>query len=209
MNYIILGIIALVAVLAFQFINNSKSDSTDKKYTSKFNVEKKLTDSDKQIVVENVDFNQIKNAVQDFTKNYDNPQQSHLKPISRLHKTDNNKTVITFPYDIDFEIFCYYINYLKYPMGLNYNANVRGWTTTKPNDNWLNKDFENVKTMLFIDPNDSEYDNVMLITESGKTYKIGFAIGEGLQNQNGTILKYNSSIFRNSELEKFESEEIK
>lgn len=209
MNYIIIGIIAIVAILAFQYMNKSKTESKNQNYTSKFNVEKKLTENDKQILVKNVDYNQIKKAVQDFTKNYGNPHQSHLKPISRLHKADNNRIVITFPYDIDFEIFCYYVNYLKYPFDLKYKANVTGWTSTKSTYNWLNTEFENEKTMLFIDPNDREYDNVMLITEKSKTYKIGFAIGEGLQNHNNTILKYRPTDFKNSELEKLESEEIK
>ena len=150
MNYIIIGIIAVVAFLAFLFMNKSKVESTNQNYSSKFNVEKKLTVNDKQILVENVEYNLIKKAVHDFTKNYDNSQQSHLKPISRLHKTDNKRIVITFPYDIDFEIFCYYVNYLKYPMNLNYKANVTGWTSTKATDNWLNKEFENKKVILFI-----------------------------------------------------------
>ncbi|PSG90909.1 hypothetical protein [Aurantibacter aestuarii] len=209
MNYIIIGIVAVVAFLAYQFFNNKSDKSTSEDYSSKFNIEKELKQNDKRILVENVDYNLIRRAVQDFTKNYDNPQQSHLKPISELHKSDNNQVVITFPYDIDFEIFCYYVNYLKYPMDLNYKANVTGWTSTKSTDHWLNKDFENQKSMLFIDPNDREYDNVMLTTEDGRTYKIGFAIGEGLQNQNETILKYKPFEYKKSDLEKFESEEIK
>lgn len=209
MNYIIIGIIAVIAIIAFQFFNKNTDKSTNETYSSKFNIEKQFTENDKRILVENVDYNLIKKAVQDFTKNYDNPQQSHLNPISRLHKATNNQVVITFPYDIDFEIFCYYVNYLKYPMDLNYKADVTGWTSTKSKDNWLNKDFENKKVMLFIDPNDKEYDNVMLVSENGRTYKIGFAIGEGLQNQNGTILKYIPTKLESSELEKFESEEIK
>jgi len=209
MNYIIIGIVAVIAFFAFQFFSKNNDKSTNQNYSSKFNVEKQITENNKRILVENVDYNMIKKAVQDFTKNYDNPQQSRLKPISRLHKVDNNRIVITFPYDIEFEIFCYYVNYLKYPMDLNYKANVTGWTSTKSTDNWLNNEFEKEKAMLFIDPNDDEYDNVMLTTEKGRTYKIGFAIGEGLQNHNGTILKYKPSEFSNSELEKLEFEEIK
>jgi len=209
MNYIIIGSLAVIAFFAFQFFNKNSDKSTNENYSSKFNIKKLITENDKQILVENVDYNLIKKAIQDFTKNYDNPQQSHLKPISKLYKIESKRIVITFPYDIDFNIFCYYVNYLKYPMDLNYKANVTGWTSTKATDNWLNKEFENQKAMLFIDPNDSEYDNVMLTTEKGRTYKIGFAIGEGLQNQNGTILKYQPTAFSNSELEKLETEEIK
>ena len=209
MNYIIIGIFALGAFLAFQFFNKSKSESTSQSYTSKFKVEKKLTENDKLILVENVDFGLIKKAVQDFAKYYDNPEQSHLKPISKLHEVDKNRIVITFPYDIDFEILCYYVNYLKYPRDLNYDANVIGWTTTKSTDNWLNREFENQKGMLFLDPKDTEYDNVMMTTEKGKTFKIGFAIGEGLQNHNGTILTYRNPEFEQSDLEKFDSEEVK
>jgi hypothetical protein len=209
MNYIIIGIVAIVAILSFQFMNKSKTESTNQNNSSEFKIENTVTENDKQILIENVDFNLIKKAVQDFTKSYDNPQQSKLKPISKLHKIDKYRVLITFPYDIDFEIFCYYVNYLKYPIDLNYKANVTGWTKTRSTDHWLNKNFENVNAMLFIDPNDKEFDNVMLTTEKGQTYKIGFAMGEGLQNQNGTILKYNPSEFKKLDLEKLESEEIK
>jgi len=208
MNYIIIGIIVVGAFLAFQFFNKGKSESTNQSYTSKFKVEKKLSENDKLILVENVDFSLIKKAVQDFTKYYDNPEQINLKPISKLHKVDKNRIAITFPYDIEFEIFCYYVNYLKYPRDIKYNPNVTAWTTTKSTDNWLNKKFENNKVMLFLDPNDTEYDNVMMTTEKGKTFKIGFAIGEGLQNHNRTIIKYRNPEFKSSDLEKLEIEEI-
>ena len=209
MNYIIIGIVAVIAFFAFQFFKKNNDKSINENYSSKFNVEKETKENDKLILTENVDYNLIKKAVRDFTKNYDNPQQSRLKPISKLHKADNNRVIITFPYDIEFEIFCYYVNYLKYPMDLNYKANVTGWSSTKSTDNWLNKEFEDQKAMLFLDPNDNEYDNVMLTNEKGRTYKIGFAIGEGLQNYNGTILKYQPNEFNKSELEKLETEEIK
>jgi hypothetical protein len=209
MNYIIIGIIAIVGFLAYQAINKNKAESINKNYSSNFNIEKKITKNDKQILIENVEYNLVKKAVQDFTKNYDNSSQSYLKPISKLHKIENNRVLITFPYDIDFEIFCYYVNYLKYPMNLNYKADVKAWTSTKGTENWLNKEFENKKVMLFLDPNDDEFDNVMLINEKGRTYKIGFAVGFGLQNHNETIFKYKSSDFNNSELENYESEEIK
>lgn len=209
MNYIIIGIIAVVVYFAFQYFNKNSEKLTNENYSSKYNVVKQITENDKQILVENVDYNLIKKAVQDFTKSYDNPQQINLKPTSRLHKIDDNQVIITFPYDVEFNIFCYYVNYLKYPIDLNYKANITGWTSTKATYNWLNKEFENQKAMIFINPNDNEYDNIMLTTEKGRTYKIGFAIGEGLQNHNGTILKYKPTAFSNSELEKSKMEEIK
>jgi hypothetical protein len=100
MNYIIIGIVAVIAFFAFQFFNKNNNKSTKENYSSKFNIEKEIKENDKLILIENVDYNLIKKAVQDFTKNYDNPQQSRLKPISKLHKADNNRIIITFPYNI-------------------------------------------------------------------------------------------------------------
>ena len=206
MNYIIIGIVAVIVFFAYEFFSKNDNKSTKQNYSSKLNLKKQITVNDKQILVENVEYNLIKKAIQDFTNNYDNPQ---LKPISKLHKIDNNRIIITFPYDIDFEIFCYFINYLKYPRDLNYKASIIGWTTTNTTDNWLNKKFDTTKTMLFIDPNDNEYDNVMLTNEVGRTYKIGFAISKGLQKHDRTVISYRKSDFSNSNLEKLQTEEIK
>jgi hypothetical protein len=37
---------------------------------------------------------------------------------------------ILFPYDIDFEIFCYFVNYLKYPENIqliDYSLDITAW----------------------------------------------------------------------------------
>ena len=153
-------------------------------------VKRSQKNNDKIVVIENAPYSLVKQVLTDFTANYDNPQQQHLKPFSKLHKVTDNKTVVTFPYDIDFEIFCYLVNYLKYPFEIQYSPKIKAWTTTKSSYNWLNSKLEDKKVMLFIDPNDKEYDNVMLTTEDNVQFKIGFAVGEGLQQQNRVIYQY-------------------
>lgn len=205
MDYIIILIICVVAYIAFQLIKRNNDDSASRSYESK---QKELISNSNLILIENVSYESIKKAVQDFTKMYSNRDRAQLSPMSRLHKVENKQTVITFPYDIDFELFCYMINYLKYPSNIKYDAKVIGWALTNKSDKWLNGKFENEEVMIYIDPDDNEYDNVILTTMNNRTYKIGFALGEGLQVLNSTIIDYQSSDFKQSELEKLESELI-
>src|SRR5690606_39859468 len=37
----------------------------------------------------------------------------------RLYKLNESQFAITFPYDIKFEIYCYFVNYVHYPMGFD------------------------------------------------------------------------------------------
>jgi hypothetical protein len=173
------------------------------------NIIKDSVVNNKIILVDNVEYNLIKQAVQDFTDMYDNPEQFELKPISKLYKPQEDQTLIIFPYNIDFEIFCYLINYIKYPIDLKYKANVLAWTTTKPDDPKIISEVSNRNVMLYIDPNDIEYDNVMLIAENEQTYKIRFAVGKGFEKYSETILKYKSFDLSTFELNKLESQEIK
>ncbi len=208
MTYLIIGGVLLVGYLIYSFTSKPTNKSQEP-YVPQYNVERTLQENDKLIIVGNANLETLKQVISDFTRNYDNPQQVNLKPVSKIHKIDDSKFAITFPYDIDFEILCYYVNYLKYPIDITYTPTVLAWTSTSANYNWLNNSFDNNKVIMFIDPNDNEYDNVMVTTEDGKPFKIGFAVGYGLQGEPKIIQPYEKPPLNTSELANYESVEIK
>ncbi len=208
MTYLIIGGVLLVGYLIYSF--NSKPENKQQgPYVPKYNIERTLKENDKLIIVGNAKLETLKQVITDFTRNYDNPEQADLKPASKIYQIDDSKFAITFPYDIDFEILCYYVNYLKYPMEINYQPTVLAWTSTSSSYQWLNDTFDNNKVIMFIDPNDNEYDNVMITTEDGKGFKVGFASGYGLQPESNIVQNYVQPPLGISELTKYESVEIK
>lgn len=195
MDYMFIGflitfigfIVVAVFVLNVIIKQNKPAQNFKKEYESTYDIERLTVANDKVICVDNADYSLLKQAIIDFTKDYNKPKQSHLKPVSKIWKITDSKAIITFPYDIDFEIFCYYVNYIKYPIGIEYSPAIQAWTTTKAEDNWLNRDFENKRIMMFFDPNVEAYDYVMLTTEDDIPYKITFDIENGLNREKEVI----------------------
>ena len=70
--------------------------------------------NDKLVIVNSVKLDFLKQAIEQFCNSYN--QESYIA-LPRLFVL-NDLYIVTFPYDIDFERFCYFINYLKYPMDI-------------------------------------------------------------------------------------------
>jgi len=208
MTLVIIGGVLFFGYLTYSFISKP-TEKQKEPYVSKYNIKRTLTDNDKLITIWNADFRDVQQVVSDFTRNYDNPQQASLKPFSKIYKLDESQVVITFPYDIDFEIFCYYVNYLKYPIDIDYDPTILAWSSTSSKYQWLDESFDRNKVIVFIDPNDNEYDNVMITTKKGKAYKVGFAVGYGLQEESDVIQSYEQPPLNFSELNRYESVEIR
>ncbi len=98
-----------------------------------------------------------------------------FRVLPRLFILGEKEFAITFPFDIDFEMLCYFINYVHYPMDFERSVNITGWTTTKTDDFRIGERLANKKVMLFVPLDDTEYDNVYMTTAENTGYKIGFA----------------------------------
>jgi len=143
--------------------------------------------NDKIIMVTNVNSDDIKKALTGFCNVYN---KGNGAALPRLWQISSNAFAITFPYDIDFATYCFAVNFLKYPMDIKWNAEVRAWATTKPGDDWVADKTLNKKVMLYLAKNDKEYDNVFLTTEDGIGYKLGFASGHEKQLLNSPLEAY-------------------
>ena len=135
-------------------------------------------DNDRMIIVNNVSLVDLQTVLKQLCNSYNNES---YKVLPLLRQYTDSTYVITFPYDIDFETFCYVVNYLYYPIGVNYHPQITAWTTTKQSDSWMKDNLVNKKVMIFIPYEDKEYDNVYLTTSDNIGYKMGFAIGHESQ----------------------------
>ncbi len=131
--------------------------------------------NDKLVLVKGMGYDELKKEMAGFCRMYN---KRNYDAVPRLIPLSENEFVCTFPFDIEFETFCYFINYLHNPAGHNPMAKVVGWTTTRAGDPWITAMSENKNVMLFISPDDTEHDNVFLTTSDNIGYKLRFALGE-------------------------------
>lgn len=181
-QYLIIVIIAIVTIVIFissTRLKNQKSQpdtNTSRPQENLFPTN--IVENDKLVIVEDINENDIKKILQEFCNLYN---EKTFLALPRLTKLSDSKYAITFPYDINFEIYCFFINYMNYPMGFNRHFKAIGWTTTKPTDTWITEKSVNKNVMLFVSNFDTEYDNVFLTTSDNIGYKLGFAMGEEKQ----------------------------
>ncbi|WP_316805537.1 hypothetical protein [Pedobacter nototheniae] len=178
---IIIGII-LVTIAFYlvktKLLNQQIKPDNNTARPSNEHLRKEERKNDKLVLVENISNLEVDSILKGFCNVY-NKETFQAQP--RLYKLKENEFAITFPFDIDFEIYCYFINYVHYPMGFNRSFYVKGWTTTQSGQNWVADKVTNKKVMLFIPSDDTEHDNVFLTTSDNIGYKLGFAMGEEKQ----------------------------
>jgi hypothetical protein len=188
---IIIGIVVVVGFLIFKF--GLKSSESDLKNVSRPNDSNRSTtpiENDKIIVVKNLKLDYLKKAIEQYC-NMANQQQFTALPRLLILK---NQFVILFPYDIGFDQFCYFVNYLKYAHELSlkpdYKPEIKAWCTTKSGFIWMTDEIVNKNVMIYIPDSDKEYDNVYLTTQDNFGYKMGFAMGEEHQKLDKPVINF-------------------
>lgn len=168
---LLVGVLVLVIIIK---IRTPKSNKAKQGIPDKQSDKKSSIENDKVILIEGADFNDIKKALEQFCNTYN---RKKTVAIVHLIKMKDDVSSIIFPYNISFDIFCYFVNYLYYPEDIFYEAKITAWCTTLDTDSWMTEKIAGKKVMLFIPENDNEYDNVYLTTEDNIGYKLGFAYG--------------------------------
>ena len=113
-------VVALFLIFKFGF-KSSKSDLNNVARPNEITKPTKLIDNDKIIIVKNLNLEYLKQAIEQYC-NICN--QTKFLVLPRLIILEN-QFVILFPYDIEFEQFCYFINYLKYAHELNLKSDYK------------------------------------------------------------------------------------
>ena len=164
-----------------------KTKSSDTARPPNVPLPKEEIQNDKLVIVNNITKTEIDRILTGFCNSY-NKKSYQVQP--RLYQISEKQFAITFPYDVEFTIFCFFINYVHYPTGFHQSFDVTGWTTTKSGQTWITEKSSNKHVMLFIPAEDTEYDNVYLTTDDNIGYKLGFARGEEKQLLNFPQKRY-------------------
>jgi hypothetical protein len=190
---IIIGVI-IVALFLKSCVSNNNSKNENRPINKELPKDK--INNDKIVLIENVSLEDLKKAIQQFCNNYN---QEDYRALPLLTIVSENKFVVTFPYDIDFVTYCFFVNYMYYPNDISYKPTIKAWTTTKATDQWIKDDIANKKVMLYIPADDKDFDNVYLTTSNNVGYKMGFAMGEESQKLDAPKQKYSEQVnFDNS-----------
>jgi hypothetical protein len=206
---IVIGLI--LAVIIFYALRTKMKTSEpqpdkDSRRPSQSSLPTQTKQNDKLVIVKGISQSDLKHVLIGFCNMY-NKESFQAQP--RLTKLTEREFAITFPYDIDFEIFCYFVNYIEYPMELKWTPDVTAWTTTKSSDTWITEKSANKKVMLFIPKDDTEHDNVYMTTSDNIGYKLGFAMGEEKQLLDTSKKRYVQADLEISELTNKEYEDFK
>ena len=111
---------------------------------------------------------EIKKALNDWINLYSENFSSKL--IFNIHNAGRKHQIIVVDQKLDSEHFFYLLNYLKFPLGLEYNIEIKG--NTKANN--VDEKINNQELLVYISEKENEFDNVYAVTESLQYYKIDF-----------------------------------
>lgn len=149
--------------------------------------------TDNYILIKGGSYKKIKKALTDWI-------QMHSKDLNanatfQLFKNGKGKHIIKADKELDNEQFYYLVNYLKYPIDIEYDINVVGYTIGRQENQLHNKILQ-----VYISESDIEGDNVYVATQENKNYKIDFG---------GKIMQIQDSVsFKNVIIPKLSESEI-
>jgi len=148
---------------------------------------------DNFITINGGNYDDIKKSLKDWIDLYSESLQAGL--IFELYKSEENSYIIKVDNRLDNERFFYLVNYLKYPVDVEYELNIEGFTTGK-DDNVL----KGKKLLVYLSPNDTDYDNVFVITNENKNYKVDFGGKITEVNETNTFKHPIDTVLKNPEV---------
>jgi len=131
--------------------------------------------NDKIVLVKYMQFEYLVQAIHQFCNLYNQDQFIAMPRLTNQYYL----FIITFPYNIDFEKFCFFVNYLGNADGLrnkdDYQPNVKAWCTAKSVDTGMTGLILNKKVMLSIPENEAKKDNMYLTTNENVGYTMNIS----------------------------------
>lgn len=110
---------------------------------------------------------ELEKALNQFLSNY-----SDKIPRDYLFQLDDQKDshfLLHVDERLDNLTFYFLVNYLEYPENIDYKVEIEGFTTGKKD-----KKLKGKRLLVFIAPNDTEYDNVLVTTNENECFKVDF-----------------------------------
>ena len=122
------------------------------------------------MVIKDVEENQLIKIVKNIVNLY-----SELYCVNGIQVLNNesNTFLIYFSTVPDFEIFCYFVNYIKYPEGVTVSPNVKGYY--KQSIAELNHNFNDSRWLVvYVSVNDKDYDNCNVLNSQNIAFVYDF-----------------------------------
>lgn len=89
--------------------------------------------------------------------------------VFRLYRNGPAKYVIVADEKLENDLFYFLVNYIKYPVGIDYEVEVEGFTTGTERNILKGKDL-----FVFLPEVDREFDYVLVSTGDGESYRVKF-----------------------------------
>ena len=89
--------------------------------------------------------------------------------VFRLYRNGPAKYVIVADEKLENDLFYFLVNYIKYPVGIDYKVEVEGFTTGTERNILKGKDL-----FVFLPEVDREFDYVLVSTGDGESYRVKF-----------------------------------
>jgi len=144
--------------------------------------------NDKIVVVKYMQFEYLVQAIHQFCNLYNQDKFIAMPRLTNQYYL----FIITFPYNIDFEKFCFFVNYLGNADVLrnkdDYQPNVKAWCTAQSVDPATTGFILNKKVMLSIPENEAKKDNMFLTTTENVGYKMNISqVGSHIKPEKTSI----------------------
>ena len=136
---------------------------------------------------------EVKQAVEGFVATYSQGGDAIERPA--IDKVDNCYS-LTFPEGLDYDLFCFWVNYLTYSdKNKRHNEDVTGWFEVSSQAKGAWEPFAGQQLMFFVPASDKEFDNVFFMTTDGTCYKQVFSGNASLSIQECKQRKYSTCPF--------------
>lgn len=196
--FILILVLAVVVILIKSWLarqNNEGNNESNLKIQRKL---KRLKANDKLVLVKGATYQGLKEIIAAFCKMYN---EGGVEASPRLAKMPDNHFIIIFPYDLSFNVYCYFINYLRYPIDSNERPDPVAWMSVTPRDNLIADKVGKKKLMLFIPEDDTDHDCIWLTTDDNVSYKYNFNEDEQLRRLSVAKRQYVAFPVRMDELQ--------
>jgi len=200
--FIIIIFILIALILKFGF-RDDNPDIHNRHRPSKKSKPVQKDFNDKIILVKYMQYDYLIQAINQFC-NLNN--QDKFIAMPRLTK-QYYLFIITFPYNIDFDKFCFFVNYLGNADVLrnknDFQPNVRAWCTTQTVETGMTKNIVNKKVMLSIPESDVKKDHIFLATNDNVCYKMNVSRLKSQIKLEKSAMMYENIPFDLSEFAKY------
>ncbi|CAN5419801.1 hypothetical protein BH09BAC1_BH09BAC1_00550 [soil metagenome] len=169
MYFVYISVLAIAAIyLLFIRPRLSRKKKPPVPYTNPLDTTAAVP-NDKFIVVSSISQTDLQEALMDFCSLYNGDQ---LVIFPRLIITNDERKVVVFPYDIDFDPFCSLVNYLVYPPEVLTEPVAIGWGTFTVQDEILPKEILDKPVMVFVPEEEENHVQLFIVSNENIGYHL-------------------------------------